>query len=70
MIPYLDAIGNVLRYQSKIGALNNCVGSIVTFIELEFAVIFSTLRITGWQWSVAESPVRVDAVAGNIFMIL
>ncbi|MBN2267314.1 MAG: hypothetical protein JW725_03155, partial [Candidatus Babeliaceae bacterium] len=22
----------------------------------------STLRITGWQWSAAELPVRVDAV--------
>jgi len=23
------------------------------------------LRITGWQWSVAELPVRVDAVVGQ-----
>ena len=24
-----------------------------------------TIRITGWQWSVAELPVRVDAIVGS-----
>lgn len=27
-----------------------------------FSIRYSTLRITGWQWSVAELPVRVEAI--------
>ena len=31
----------------------------------------STLRITGWQWSAAELPVRIDAVVmPNYFYII
>jgi hypothetical protein len=30
----------------------------------------STLRITGWQWSAAELPVRVDAVVSLLLKIL
>ena len=38
----------------------------VTFKEIKYflrlGVASSKLRITGWQWSKAELPVRVDAV--------
>jgi hypothetical protein len=32
-------------------------------IKIEIFIFrLTTLRITGWQWSAAELPVRVDAV--------
>jgi len=33
-------------------------------------LISITLRITGWQWSAAELPVRVNAVCHTGFLIL
>ena len=32
--------------------------------KLDVLLVCSTLRMTGWQWSVAELPVRVNAVVG------
>jgi len=35
--------------------------------ELLYSGWHLTLRITGWQWSVAELPARVDAVVRHSF---
>ena len=38
------------------------------FDPLTLRSVIETLRITGWQWSVAELPVRVDAVVRSLFL--
>jgi len=55
--PYLVVLhcwylAKVVTYQFSAGSLYG----------LQFIIYSLTLRITGWQWSAAELPVRVDAV--------
>jgi len=42
--------------------------TICKYIQLCDIVSQRTLRITGWQWSVAELPVRVNAVVNPAFL--
>jgi len=51
-------------------SMKNLSANSLSVISASYAYFADlTLRITGWQWSAAELPVRVDAVVMRSFKI-